>query len=65
MTTNEERLPALDEWAGLLACPACQDALCTEAGRMVCSGCGRAYPVVDGIPVLIKERAGAESSPSE
>jgi uncharacterized protein YbaR (Trm112 family) len=34
-----------------------------ENGRILCAGCGRAYPIVDGIPVLIVERA-ASSFPS-
>lgn len=54
---REENRRILLEWTGQLACPACRDALRLEAGRMVCAGCGRAYPVVDGIPVLIVERA--------
>jgi len=45
--------------AGLLACPACLGSLCAEASSLVCTACGRAYPVVDGIPVLIAERATA------
>jgi len=40
-----------------LACPACHGELRLEAERLSCGGCGRAYPVVDGIPVLIVERA--------
>jgi len=42
-----------------LACPVCFGALRMErAGeRIVCEGCGRGYPVIDGIPVLIAERA--------
>jgi uncharacterized protein YbaR (Trm112 family) len=42
---------------GQLACPACLGALDVNGARLVCAGCGRAYPVVDGIPVLI---AGCE-----
>jgi len=57
MPENSVNLPAFDQWAGQLACPACLDALRPEEGRLVCTGCGRAYPVVDGIPVLIVERA--------
>ena len=45
--------------ADLLACPACQGSLCAEESRLVCTACGRTYPVVDGIPVLIAERAAA------
>jgi uncharacterized protein YbaR (Trm112 family) len=40
-----------------LACPACLGGLRLEEARLVCAGCGRAYPIVDGIPVLIAERA--------
>lgn len=45
-----------------LACPACQGDLHLhganpEAPRLVCVTCARAYPVVDGIPVLIVDRA--------
>jgi uncharacterized protein YbaR (Trm112 family) len=40
-----------------LACPACQGALSYEPQRLVCESCSRAYPIIDGIPVLIAERA--------
>jgi hypothetical protein len=40
-----------------LACPACLGDLRMEEARLVCNGCGRAYPVVDGIPALIVEQA--------
>jgi uncharacterized protein YbaR (Trm112 family) len=48
--------------AGQLACPVCHGDLRAEAVgldemRLVCAGCGRAYPIVEGIPVLIAERA--------
>jgi uncharacterized protein YbaR (Trm112 family) len=45
---------------GQLACPACRSALRLDAGQLVCAGCGRAYPIVDGIPALI---AGREVNP--
>jgi len=41
----------------LLACPACRGALSLHDQRLVCAACGRVYPIVDGIPVLIAERA--------
>ena len=41
----------------LLACPACLGDLRMEEARLVCKGCGRAYPVVDGVPALIVEQA--------
>ena len=52
-----------------LACPACHGDLqlyikadspsekLTNADRLLCGACGRAYPIIDGIPVLIVERA--------
>ena len=54
-----------------LACPACLGDLRSEASdlaetRLVCAMCGRGYPIVDGIPVLIAERAKTlqETAPS-
>ncbi|MGD0521680.1 MAG: Trm112 family protein [Terracidiphilus sp.] len=41
----------------LLACPACLGGLRLEEGKLVCAECGRVYPIVDGIPVLIAGRA--------
>ena len=40
-----------------LACPACYGDLQFDGARIVCIACRRTYPVVDGIPVLIVERA--------
>jgi len=40
-----------------LACPACYGELGLENSHLLCFACGRAYPIVDGIPVLIVERA--------
>jgi uncharacterized protein YbaR (Trm112 family) len=49
-------------WSELLsriACPRCKAQL--EAGgapvSLRCTGCGRNYPIVDGIPILLIERA--------
>ncbi len=58
-----------------LACPACHGDLRLEttsldalhldvpgseaSSRLLCIGCGRAYPIVDGIPVLIADCAEA------
>jgi uncharacterized protein YbaR (Trm112 family) len=40
-----------------LACPACHGNLHLEDMHLVCGACGRRYPIVDGIPALIVERA--------
>jgi len=46
----------------LLACPVCRGNLRPEDARLVCADCRRGYTIVDGIPVLIAERA---ESPQE
>jgi uncharacterized protein len=48
---------------GQLACPACRGDLRAETApaSLICRACGRAYPIVDGIPVLIVERAESSS----
>jgi uncharacterized protein YbaR (Trm112 family) len=40
-----------------LVCPVCHQALALEAEAIRCAGCGRHYPIVDGIPVLLADRA--------
>lgn len=60
MTKSIDR--TLKTWADLLACPACLGALREEAETVVCMACGRVYPVMDGIPVLIAERDQAPRS---
>jgi hypothetical protein len=40
-----------------LACPACLGEFHLDEGKLICAECGRIYPVMDGIPVLIAERA--------
>jgi len=50
--------PQFDEGVlELLACPACAGDLQFDISHVVCSNCRRAYPIIDGIPVLIAERA--------
>ena len=41
----------------LLACPVCRGPLVLAADHILCSACSRRYPIVDGIPVLLPERA--------
>jgi uncharacterized protein YbaR (Trm112 family) len=43
-----------------LVCPVCRASLTLVAEELRCTGCRRAYPIQDGIPVLIPER-GKES----
>ncbi len=46
--------PAVRE---LLVCPRCRGDLEDAPGQLVCGTCELAYPVVDGVPFLIPERA--------
>jgi uncharacterized protein YbaR (Trm112 family) len=41
----------------ILACPADVKPLTQEGDRLVCAGCGRRYPIRDGIPVLLIDEA--------
>jgi uncharacterized protein YbaR (Trm112 family) len=47
----------------LLVCPVCRSALVLQQAvgpaqpKVLCAGCGRQYPVTDGIPILLGERA--------
>ncbi len=43
----------------IMQCPACTGALSErpDPPALVCSDCGRAYPVRDGIPVMLIEEA--------
>lgn|GEM_PF-3845168 len=40
-----------------LACPVCRQRLELQADSVLCTGCSRRYPIVDGLPVLLAERA--------
>jgi uncharacterized protein YbaR (Trm112 family) len=52
---NAQPLTAEDlRW---IVCPVCRQSLQLEEAVIRCQGCGRCYPVVDGIPVLLADRA--------
>ena len=47
----------------ILACPACDDRppVKLKGEKLVCEKCRRAYPIRDGIPVMLVEEAEIES----
>lgn len=45
----------------LLACPLCKQAVRREGERYVCGECGRRYPIVRGIPVMLADAEAADA----
>lgn len=41
----------------ILACPACKADVELKDEKIVCTGCGRRYPIREGIPVMLVEEA--------
>jgi len=41
----------------ILACPDCKQPVELEDDQLVCIGCGKRYPIRDGIPVMLIEDA--------
>ncbi len=41
----------------ILACPVCKGSLTPGRNSLRCEACRLRYPVVDGVPVLLPERA--------
>jgi uncharacterized protein YbaR (Trm112 family) len=40
-----------------LVCPVCHQPLQLQADTVRCTGCARQFQIIDGIPVLLAERA--------
>ena len=41
----------------ILACPVCKASVRLEKDKIVCTKCGRRYPIRDGIPVMLESEA--------
>ena len=39
-----------------IVCPVCRQTLQLQPESVLCLGCARQYPLVDGIPVLLADR---------
>lgn len=46
-----------DELLEILACPSCKGSVELRDEKIICSKCKKAYPVKDGIPVMLIEEA--------
>jgi uncharacterized protein YbaR (Trm112 family) len=44
-----------EELLAILVCPACRTKVLLEDNMLVCHGCGRKYPIRDGIPIMLIE----------
>ena len=49
----------------ILACPACKGSVELKGERIVCVQCGRRYPIQDGIPVMLVDKAEKGGSPRQ
>ena len=50
------------DWLNFVVCPQCRAELeaVPDSGAAIsvrCTACGRAYPIIDGIPILLADRA--------
>jgi uncharacterized protein YbaR (Trm112 family) len=45
------------ELLDILACPACKSDVELKENKIVCKGCGRKYPIKDGIPIMLIDEA--------
>ena len=57
MRRAEVTMPVDKELLEILACPVDHAPVREEGDRLVCSKCGRRYPVRDGIPVMLEGEA--------
>ncbi len=44
----------------ILACPACKSEVILKNNKIVCTKCKRAYPIKEGIPIMLIEEAEIE-----
>ncbi len=46
-----------EELLDVLACPACKADVRLEEQKIVCTECGRRYPIRDGLPIMLIDEA--------
>ncbi|MEN6305533.1 MAG: Trm112 family protein [Armatimonadia bacterium] len=49
--SDEQKIDAM--LLEILACPACKEPVKQEGDKIVCTKCGRKYPIREGIPVML------------
>jgi len=45
------------ELLNILACPACKADVTLQDNKIVCTACGRRYPIKEDIPIMLIEEA--------
>lgn len=45
------------ELADILACPSCKKSVVQKYEKYICPNCKKAYPIKDGVPIMLKEHA--------
>jgi len=50
-------MPVPEDLLAIMACPACHGTLEDRGETLACTACGLAYPVRDGIPIMLPEEA--------
>ena len=45
------------EFLNILACPICKQGIKEENNELICRHCNKAYPIKDGIPIMLAEEA--------
>jgi uncharacterized protein YbaR (Trm112 family) len=53
----DDKATVPQELLDILVCPVDKSKVHLQGERLVCEQCGRAYPVRDGIPIMLEEEA--------
>ena len=53
------------ELLDILACPYCKGNVILKDNKIVCTACGRKYPIKDGIPIMLIEEAEIDDKKEE
>ncbi len=51
------------ELLDILACPICKTDVRLEGDRIICTECGRRYPIRDDIPIMLIDEAELPETP--
>lgn len=56
---------SLDRFLDILACPTCRSELRSGEAALLCTGCRRSYPLLDGVPVVLPEQREVRVAPAD